>query len=101
MGCEKACIWRKQEDGNFFFGVWADRPVLQCVCVCVFSGPLLPPATKQSAPPPLHLGSRSGGFYLQCDGVKIADWGIITRAIKERFTGRAVSGVSAVSALQD
>ncbi|TNN51659.1 hypothetical protein EYF80_038129 [Liparis tanakae] len=37
---------------------------------------------------------------IQCDGVEIAVWGIIMRAIKERFTGRPVSGVSTVPTLQ-
>lgn len=65
--------------------------------MCVFSSLPLPPATLLSPP---MLAARSGRFYLQCDGVEIAGWGIITRAIKERFTGWPVSGVSTVPTLQ-
>lgn len=72
-----------------------------CGCVgefmaaqCVFSS--LPPPPPTIPSPPM-TAARSGRFYLQCDGVEIAGWGIITRAIKERFTGRPVSGVSTVA----
>ena len=63
------------------------------VTQCVFFSLPLPPTTFLSTP---MLAARSGRFYLQCDGVEIAGWGIITRAIKERFTGQPVSGVSMV-----
>lgn len=42
------------------------------------------------------ISSGSGRFYLQCGRLAIAGWGIITRAIKEQFTGRPASGVSMV-----
>lgn len=105
MGCEKACIFMN-----------ANIAACGCLCVCVgecmvtrcvFSSLPLPLATILSPPPtpqpPLHHSTpaaRSGRFYLQCDGVEIAGWGIITRTIKERFTGRPVSGVSTVPTLQ-
>ncbi len=89
-----------------------------CVCVCVCERKSawscdvrfpLPPATTSPTHTHTHTphtphtpmsAARSGRFYLQCDGVEIAGWGIITRAIKERFTGRPVSGVSTVPTLQ-
>lgn len=52
---------------------------------------LLNPLHPSSSP---MFTSEHGMSYLQCDGGDIAGWGIITRAIKERFTDRPVSGVS-------
>ncbi|KAI9516472.1 hypothetical protein NQZ68_015974 [Dissostichus eleginoides] len=56
--------------------------------------------TVESLSPAPVLAERSSRLYLQCDGVQIAGWGIIIRAIKERFTGWPVSGVSTVPPLQ-
>lgn len=96
MGCEKACIFMNVNIAAAC--VCLSVCVSECMVTrCVFSSLPLPPATFLS--PPMSA-ARSGRFYLQCDGVEIAGWGIITRAIKERFTGWPVSGVSTVPTLQ-
>ena len=90
-------VWRGM---HFYESEHSCMCLLVCVWVhghvmCVFQSPTIPPPTIQSTPHPHHVGCQKRQV-LQCNGVEIAGWGIITSAIKERFTGRPVSGVSTV-----